>query len=68
MNIGAGLAARKQRTCDHASRVTINSAGLEREICEACGHVSFKFEEIDRDKVERDQFARPTDDHKHIQR
>lgn len=68
MNIGAGLAARKQKTCEHVSMVTINTAGLEREICEDCGHVSFKFEDIDLDTVKRDQFARPTDDQRHTLR
>lgn len=62
MNIGAGLAARKQRTCDHVSTITISSAGVEREICEDCGHVSFTFQDNDHDTIDRDQFARPTDE------
>jgi len=33
---------RSQQACRHAERVTTNNSGLEREVCEACGHVSFQ--------------------------
>lgn len=63
MKIGAGLAARKHKTCSHVSTIIINSAGLEREICESCGHVSFAFEDEESETtVGRHQFARPIDD------
>jgi hypothetical protein len=62
MNIGAGLATRKQKTCTHVSTMTINSAGIERDICEKCGHVSFRFEDHQFEGADRDQFARPIDD------
>lgn len=61
MKLGAGLAARKQKTCAHPSTITINSAGLERDICEECGHLSFSFEDHEFETAERDQFARPID-------
>ena len=34
---------RIQQACRHAERVTTNHSGLEREVCEACGHVSFQY-------------------------
>lgn len=45
--------------CDHPSRVTVRNAGIERTVCESCGHVSFRSAEelsgeADRRKFERD--------------
>ena len=34
---------RIQQACRHAETVTTNNSGLEREVCEACGHVSFQY-------------------------
>lgn len=62
MRIGAGLAIKRSRTCDHVSTITIQAAGLEREICETCGHVSFQFEEPKHLKIDRHNFRRPIDD------
>jgi len=34
---------RGQPVCRHIKTVTTNNSGLEREVCEACGHVSFQY-------------------------
>lgn len=28
--------------CDHPTRVTVRNSGIERTVCETCGHVSFR--------------------------
>lgn len=28
--------------CDHPATVTIRNSGIERTVCETCGHVSFR--------------------------
>ena len=35
----------KERTdhCDHLKTVTTETAGLEREACQTCGHVSMRY-------------------------
>lgn len=62
MNIGTGLANRKTKTCDHVSTIAITAAGIEREICEACGHVSFQFDEQQLENIDRNRFAREVDE------
>lgn len=61
MKLGVGLATRKQETCGHVSTITISSGGLEREICERCGHVSFQFGHQIQGAIDRNAFARPVD-------
>lgn len=31
-------------TCRHLETMVVRSAGMERLVCEACGHVSFTFD------------------------
>lgn len=33
--------------CEHERVMVVRSAGLERIVCENCGHVSFSFDEGD---------------------
>lgn len=43
---------RKLRTitpCEHPHVVVVRSAGLERTVCESCGHVSFSFDQRELD-------------------
>lgn len=61
MNFGTTLAKKRQETCQHTSRVTIRAHGIERQICEDCGHVSFAFSEEELSEIDRDRFARPVD-------
>jgi hypothetical protein len=52
---------RRQERCDHAVTVSVQTAGFERVICEACGHVSVHFLSDLTGDVDRDRFARSID-------
>lgn len=59
--------AKKNRSaradCEHAHMVTVRNSGIERSICEECGHVSFRAHETlsaaDRKQFERENARRP---------
>lgn len=55
------MRARPER-CAHVSRVSVIVAGIERTVCDACGHVSFASLGELTGEVERRRFARPADD------
>lgn len=55
------LRIRKQDPCQHASNISVLAGGIERHICESCGHVSFKFADQGADEIDRDRFARAID-------
>ena len=40
--------------CEHAHVMVVRSAGLERIVCENCGHVSFSFDSEELDLVTAD--------------
>lgn len=44
--------------CHHPSTVTIRNGGIERTVCETCGHVSFRAAEGLSGDVERQRFER----------
>ncbi len=48
--------------CHHPSALTICSAGVERSICETCGHISVSFLSEVSGPVTRRHFARPADE------
>jgi hypothetical protein len=50
---------RRQERCAHAVTVSVQTAGFERVVCEACGHVSVHFLSDLTGEVDRDRFARP---------
>lgn len=55
--------ARKERRheyadCEHSSSVTVRSSGIERTVCESCGHVKFRGLEGLLGTVDRSQFER----------
>jgi hypothetical protein len=50
---------RRQDRCAHAVALTVQSIGIERVVCEACGHVSVHFLGGLTGEVDRDRFARP---------
>ena len=50
-----------QRYCSHESTVSVISEGLERVICEECGHVGVRYEAMIRQDVDRSQFTRQAD-------
>ncbi len=45
-------------SCHHTRTVTTELAGLEREACEACGHVSMRFlYDVFEDRVKQLEFS-----------
>lgn len=52
---------RRQDKCAHRSTVSVQSSGVERVVCESCGHVSVHFVADLAGEVERDRFARPVE-------
>lgn len=52
---------RNRQGCLHAASVTVVSAGVERIICEGCGHVSFRYLAELSGKVDRSRFLREVD-------
>lgn len=51
-----------QANCTHTTTITISAAGMERSICEACGHVSFDYQPKLSKSIDRDRFARTVDE------
>lgn len=47
--------------CTHPDALVVSTSGLDRILCETCGHVSFKYERAMSPHVSRAQFARPVD-------
>jgi len=44
--------------CEHVNRITVKNAGIERVICESCGHVSINADDGLSGSVTRSQFER----------
>ena len=61
MNIGFNTRINAQ-TCVHAKSIVVNTVGLQRLICETCGHVSVKFTDDTSNEVRRTAFARNADE------
>lgn len=58
--LGRRLERRRAR-CEHRETVSVKTAGIERVVCEACGHVSVRFLSDMDGQVERESFARPSE-------
>jgi len=52
---------RRQTNCQHRKTVSVQSSGVERVVCEHCGHVSVHFLSDLAGEVERTRFARPVE-------
>ena len=61
MKIGFNLRINPE-TCVHAKSIVVNTVGLQRLICETCGHVSVKFSDNNSNEVQRTAFARNGDE------
>ena len=48
--------------CAHDACLSVNAAGVERSICEICGHISVRFLSELSGPVTRAHFARPADE------
>jgi hypothetical protein len=44
--------------CEHLNIVTVRNSGIERTVCESCGHVSFRGLEGLSGTADRSQFER----------
>lgn len=44
--------------CSHPNSVTVRNSGIERTVCESCGHISFRGLEGLSGKAQRSQFER----------
>lgn len=52
---------RRQNNCPHRVTVAVRSGGIERRVCESCGHVGVHFLADLSGEVERTSFARPVE-------
>jgi len=52
----------RQERCAHHQTVTVRAAGMERTVCEKCGHISFSFTADLTEEIERGRFSRHIDD------
>lgn len=48
--------------CPHDTAITVSAAGVQRSICENCGHISVNFSAVVSGPVTRGHFARPADE------
>ena len=53
--------SRDRQECLHTANVTVVSTGLERVICEGCGHLSFRYLAELTGKIDRSRFVREVD-------
>lgn len=47
--------------CPHETALTVAAAGVERSICETCGHIGVRFLSEMEGPIFRNRFARPAD-------
>ena len=59
--VRAYLTYRKIAVCSHQSTVTVITGGLERVICEDCGHVTIRYESMISADLDRSKFSRDAD-------
>lgn len=59
--LGARNRNRGTHECLHDEIVTVVSSGLERMICEGCGHLSFRYLAELTGKIDRARFGREVD-------
>ena len=50
-----------QDNCSHTQTISVSSSGVDRIVCEICGHVSVSFTTALTADIQRTQFARPAD-------
>ncbi|HSO49035.1 MAG TPA: hypothetical protein VLS86_00695 [Acidimicrobiia bacterium] len=59
--VGAKRVRQAANVCQHTETLITATAGLERIVCETCGHLSFNFPDVLSGPVHRRWFARPAD-------
>ena len=59
--VGAKRVRQAAKVCPHTETLITATAGLERIVCETCGHLSFNFPDVLSGPVHRRWFARPAD-------
>lgn len=60
--MGWGLGRPDQENCSHSKTITISTSGLDRNVCEMCGHVSMTFTSDLEGDIDRNVFARQADE------
>ncbi len=43
LTLGLRWGARNTNPCTHDETISVRSAGIERVLCNSCGHVSFRY-------------------------
>lgn len=56
------VSRRRVDQCHHLSTVQVISGGLERVVCEDCGHVTVRYESMISGNVQRSMFSRRADE------
>jgi hypothetical protein len=59
-----GIRRWRQSRCRHQVTITAVSVGMERDVCESCGHVAFRYMDAEHTSgaaVDREAFGRPGD-------
>lgn len=55
------LARRSPSRCKHPNTIVVRSVGMERVVCESCGHLSFAFAPEVVDVIDHDLVTTGTD-------
>lgn len=55
----------RQKHCRHAVTISTTSAGVARDVCESCGHVTVNAVADLDSEVDRASFARPAERNRH---
>ena len=65
-----GRARLQRRECGHIDTMSVTAAGVERTVCESCGHVSFKFmhDATPEIAIQRAMFARDIERESEVER
>lgn len=56
--MGRGFSRHDQENCSHSETITISTSGLDRNVCEICGHVSMTLTSDLEGDIDRNVFAR----------
>jgi hypothetical protein len=61
LQLGGRIRAWRRAHCKHSHRIVVRTAGMERTVCESCGHVSFEARADALNEVKRSDFARASE-------
>lgn len=64
--MGWGFSGPDQESCSHSETITISTSGLDRNVCEICGHVSMTLTSDLEGDIDRNVFARQAERSRNI--